>query len=187
MLGYARAMTERPEGGIPLLRQAIEELAQGRRTMEALFTTYLGEAHLLARQLGEAAALAERALALSRERFERATEVRALYLLGEIATTSAEEDTADRAYHDALALADEFCLRPLVAQCHLGLGKLDRRADRPLEAHDHLTTAATMFREMAMWFWLEKVEAELRALTCPDWRAERNTNEDSGGSAHDGL
>jgi DNA-binding SARP family transcriptional activator/tetratricopeptide (TPR) repeat protein len=187
MLGYARAMTDQPEDGIPLLREALEQIAQGRRTMEALFTTYLCEAHLLARQLGEAAALAERALALSRERFERATEVRALYLLGEIATLSAEEDTADRAYHDALALADELCLRPLVAQCHLGLGKLDRRADRPLEAHDHLTTAATMFREMAMRFWLEKVEAELRALTCPDRRAERNTNEDSGGSAHDGL
>lgn len=164
MLGYARAMTEQPENGIPLLREALAQLAQGRRTMEALFTTYLCEAHLLARQLGEAAVLAERALALSRERFERATEVRALYLLGEIATMSAEEDTADRHFHEALALADELGLRPLVAQCHLGLGKLYRSTDRRLEAQAQLTTAATMYREMAMRFWLEKAEAEMRAL-----------------------
>jgi hypothetical protein len=64
--------------------------------MEALFTTYLCEVHLMARQPGEAAALAERALALSRERFERATEARALYLLGEIAARGAEGLVADR-------------------------------------------------------------------------------------------
>ena len=164
MLGYARAMTERPEDGIPLLREAIEQLAQSRRTMEALFTTYLCEAHLLARQLGEAATLADRALALSRERFERATEARTLYLLGEIATMSADEDTADRHYHDALALADELCLRPLVAQCHLGLGKLYRRTDRREQAHEHLTTATTMYRDMGMTYWLEQAEMELREL-----------------------
>jgi tetratricopeptide (TPR) repeat protein len=164
MLGYARAMTERPQDGIPLLREAIEQLAQSRRTMEALFTTYLGEAHLLARQLGEAAALAERALALSRERFERATEARTLYLLGEVATMSAADDTADRHYHDALALADELCLRPLVAQCHRGLGKLYRRTDRREQAHEHLTTATTMYRDMGMTYWLEQAEMELREL-----------------------
>jgi hypothetical protein len=29
------------------------------------------------------------------------------------------------------------------------------------EAHEHLTTATTMFREMDMRFWLEQTETEL--------------------------
>ena len=164
MLGYARAMTERPEDAMPLIREAIEQLTHGRRTMEALFTTYLGEAHLLAGELGEAAALAERALALSRERFERATEVRALYLLGEIAAHGAEDGTGDRLYHDALALAGELGLRPLVAHCHLGLGKLCRRRGKRDQAAAFLGTATTMYREMGMTYWLEKAEAEMKDL-----------------------
>jgi DNA-binding SARP family transcriptional activator len=165
MLGYARAMTERPEDGIPLLRQAIEELAQGRRTMEALFTTYLCEAHLRARQLDDAAALAERALALSRERFERSTEARALYLLGEIAAQGTEEQMADCHYRDALALAGELCLRPVIAQCHLGLGTLWRRARGGQAGLGHLATARTMFRELGMSVWPDTLEAEVGDAT----------------------
>ena len=30
--------------------------------------------------------------------------------------------------------------------------------------HEHLITATTMYREMDMRFWLEQVEAELKAL-----------------------
>jgi len=54
-------------------------------------------------------------------------------------------------------------MRPLVAQCRLDLGKLCRRADRPAEAREHLTTAAAMFRDMGMTRWLETAEKELRA------------------------
>ena len=52
-------------------------------------------------------------------------------------------------------------MRPLVAHCHLGLGKLYRRTGDRAKAQEHLTTAATMYREMGMTFWLEKAEAEL--------------------------
>jgi hypothetical protein len=55
-------------------------------------------------------------------------------------------------------------MRPLVAHCHLGLGKLYRRTGKRQEAHEHLTTATTMYREMDMRFWLEQAEAELRAF-----------------------
>ena len=52
-------------------------------------------------------------------------------------------------------------MRPLVAHCHLGLGTLYQRiGDRP-KAEEHLTIAATMYREMGMTFWLEKADAEL--------------------------
>jgi hypothetical protein len=52
-------------------------------------------------------------------------------------------------------------MRPLVAQCHLGLGKLYRRG-KGEQAQEHLITAATMYREMDMRFWLEQAEAQMR-------------------------
>ena len=41
-------------------------------------------------------------------------------------------------------------MRPLVAHCHLGLGKLYRRTGKREQAQEHLTTATTMYREMDM-------------------------------------
>jgi hypothetical protein len=55
-------------------------------------------------------------------------------------------------------------MRPLVAHCHLGLGTVYRRAGDRAKAKEHLTTASTMYREMAMDFWVEKTEAEMPEL-----------------------
>ena len=68
-----------------------------------------------------------------------------------------------RLYGEAIALADELGMRPFVAHCHLGLAKLYRRTDKHREAHEHLTTATTMYREMDMRFYLEQAEAETAA------------------------
>ena len=65
-------------------------------------------------------------------------------------------------YQKAPALAEPRGMRPLVAHCHLGLGKLYRRTDKREQAQEHLTTATTMYREMDMRFWLGQAEAELR-------------------------
>jgi hypothetical protein len=56
-------------------------------------------------------------------------------------------------------------MRPLVAHCHLGLGKLHRRTGKREQAREHLTIATTMYREMDMMFCLEKADAELRNLS----------------------
>jgi hypothetical protein len=87
-------------------------------------------------------------------------------LLGDIAAHSdrVEVDTAEVHYGQALVLAEELGLRPLMAHCHLGLGKLSRRTGQREQAHDHLTTATTMYREMDMQLWLEQAEAELKEL-----------------------
>ena len=61
-------------------------------------------------------------------------------------------------------LADTLGMRPLVAHCHLGLGKVNRRTDQREKAREHLTTATTMYREMGMMYWLEQAETELREL-----------------------
>jgi hypothetical protein len=53
-------------------------------------------------------------------------------------------------------------MRPLVAHCHLGLGKLYRRTGNRGESQEHLNVAMAMYREMGMTYWLEQAEAELR-------------------------
>ena len=70
----------------------------------------------------------------------------------------------DAHYRKALALAEPRGMRPLVAHCHLGLGKVDRRTGERQEAQEHLTIATTMYREMGMQFWLERAETELKEL-----------------------
>jgi len=87
-------------------------------------------------------------------------------LLGEIAAQRdpPEAETGEGHYRDALALAEELGMRPLVAHCHLGLSTLYRRTDTRELARAHLTAATTLYREMDMGFWLAKAEAEMAAL-----------------------
>ncbi len=49
-------------------------------------------------------------------------------------------------------------MRPLVAHCHLGLGKLYRRTGKVDQAREHLTAATAMYRGMGMTYWLEQAE-----------------------------
>jgi hypothetical protein len=67
-------------------------------------------------------------------------------------------------YSKALARADELGMRPLVAHCHLCLGKLYRRTGKPEQARERLITATTMYREMDMGFYLAEAEAALAEL-----------------------
>jgi predicted protein tyrosine phosphatase len=106
-----------------------------------------------------------RGLTLALEHGHRGAEAWALRILGEIASHHGHPDvaTAEAHYNAALALASELGMRPLVAHCHLGLGKLYRTSKRD-QAQEHLTTATTMYREMDVRFWLEQAEAGLREL-----------------------
>ena len=60
-----------------------------------------------------------------------------------------------------MALVTELGMRPLVAHCHLGLGKLYVRTGKREQAQEHLTTATTMYREMGMTYWQEQAQTEL--------------------------
>jgi len=90
----------------------------------------------------------------------------ALHLLGDIATHPDRFDAerGEAHYRKALALAEPRGMRPLVAHCHFGLGKLSRRTDKREQAREHLITATTMYRERGMTYWLEKAEAEMKEL-----------------------
>ncbi len=163
-LGSVYARSQRIAEGLSLLHQALKAMeALGIGGYHSLLVVHLGEASLLADRLEEALAAASRALTLAHERGERGHEAWALRLLGEIASHSDPPDVepAERHFRQALALADELGMRPLVAHCHLGLGKLYRRTGDPVKAEEHLASARAMYREMGMNSWLEKAEAPL--------------------------
>ncbi|HEV2054617.1 MAG TPA: adenylate/guanylate cyclase domain-containing protein [Methylomirabilota bacterium] len=122
----------------------------------------LGRAGLLLGRLDEAQRLGNRAVESSPRHPGNAAH--ALHLLGDIAAHPDRFDAerGEAHYRQALALAEPRGMRPLVAHCHLGLGKLSRRTDKCEQAQEHLTTATTMYREMDMRFWLGQAEAELR-------------------------
>jgi tetratricopeptide (TPR) repeat protein len=166
-LGRAYALRGRAADAVPLLTQAMEWV--DKRAMivsQVVCGLPLSEAQMLAGHLDEAHALAEQVLVLASTRQERGNQTYALRLLGEIATRrdAPENDRAESYYRRAFAQATELRMRPLVAHCHLGLGKLYRRTGDREQASEHLTTATTMYREMDMRFWLEQAEAEMRAF-----------------------
>jgi len=49
-------------------------------------------------------------------------------------------------------------MRPLVAHCHLGFGRLREQTGRPSEAEKHLAIAEKMYGEMEMSFWLQQTK-----------------------------
>jgi DNA-binding NtrC family response regulator/tetratricopeptide (TPR) repeat protein len=163
-LGHAYAASGRVGEGLSLLRQAVTaHESAGVGYFHSLSVLQLGEAYLIAGQLDDARAAADRGLKLVRERGEHGYEAWALRLLGEVVSQQDHRDraTADEHYRAAIALASELGMRPLVAHCHLGLSKLERRTGGHVKAQEHLTTATTMYREMNMGFWLAQVEKRL--------------------------
>jgi class 3 adenylate cyclase/tetratricopeptide (TPR) repeat protein len=160
-LAYAYAQSGRLDDGFRLLeRHAAPARIAG---VQPRRLTLLGEIHRLAGRTTEANRLAQQALAESRARRQRGEEARALRLLGEIAAGHDSPDAivADAHYRQALAIAEELGMRPLIAHCCFGLGKLYRRTSEREQAQEHLTTATTMYRQMDMRFWLEKAAAEI--------------------------
>jgi class 3 adenylate cyclase/tetratricopeptide (TPR) repeat protein len=153
--------------------EALTRLREGKQLLEHLaargviFAPYysLGRAALLLDRLDEAQSLGERALKYAPSR--PAVAAQALHLLGGIAThpDRFDAESGEAHYRKALALAEPRGMRPLVAHCHLGLGKLYRRTGKREQAREHLVTATTMYREMEMTYWLEQAEAEMRELS----------------------
>jgi len=167
-LGSAYALAGRISDGLSLLHQAIDAFeSAGLGAFRSLAIIRLAEACALADRYDEATTHIGRALSLTRERGERGFEAYALRLLADIASRPDPLDVemVGGHYRQALELAGQLGMRPLVAHCHLGLGKLYRQTGKRPEAQEHLVTAAAMYREMDMQFWLEKAEAELKAGT----------------------
>jgi len=163
-LGVAYALAGRADEALALVADAVEEAR--RRAAHAnprVILLWAGMTSLSAGRIDEAAGYARETLALTRRLGARANEPHALCLAGDVASATGADD-AERSYREALTLATELGMRPLVAHCHAGLGKLYRRTGKGEQAQEHITTATTMYREMGMTYWLEQATSEMREL-----------------------
>jgi tetratricopeptide (TPR) repeat protein len=163
-LSHAYALTGRTEESLALVSGAVEAFRtrQGHLSVAHILLC-AGRAYLAAGRVDEATNYAREALALARQHGARGNEAGALFLTADIAAASGAESAEDYC-REALALAEPRGMRPLVAHCHFGLGKLHRRRGDRKQAQEHLATAMAMYREMGMTYGLERAEAELRQL-----------------------
>jgi class 3 adenylate cyclase/tetratricopeptide (TPR) repeat protein len=163
-LGHVYAQSGRLEEGMSWLQQGLSAFeSTGNGLFHSLSVVQLGEACLLADQVEDARACADRAVRLAHERGERGHEAWALRLLGEVASRHEHTDmaAAEAHYGAAMALASELGMRPLQAHCHRGLGSLYAKIGRLEQARAELSTAIDLYRAMAMTFWLPRAEAAL--------------------------
>jgi tetratricopeptide (TPR) repeat protein len=167
-LGAAYTLNGRTTDALPLLTQAMEwAITREMVGYQALCRLPLGEAQMLAGRVEEAHALAEHTLTLTREHQERGHQAYALRLLGEITArrNPSKVALAETHYREALAMAEELGMRPLVAHCHFGLGRLYGQAGHGEQARAALSAAIELYRAMDMTFWLPQAEAALAQVT----------------------
>ncbi len=166
-LATACALTGRTAEAVELAEEAVELSASLKRaSWHAILVARLADTHLAAGRVRRAREVVIDALEQARRRKERGDEATILTVVGKIESDADRGDPgmAQSAYREALSIAHELSMRPLVAHCHLGLGKLERRTGDRQQAQEHLTTATTMYRQMDMRFWLEQAAAEMKVL-----------------------
>jgi class 3 adenylate cyclase/tetratricopeptide (TPR) repeat protein len=166
-LGYSYAVLGRLDEGVASLEESTTRAeAIGFTGGMAAMLKLQGDVYLRAGRRDEARASAQRGLEICRRLKRRGSEAETLHLLGEIAATSTPPDLDASAahYRQAMALAEQLGMRPLIAHCHFGLGKLYRRTGQSEQARGHLASATTMYREMEMRLWLEQAEIAMTEL-----------------------
>jgi len=160
LLGGAYLVAGRIEEGESLVRAAAGEVESGRLLMQqATVLALLAEACFIAGRADEAFTAARRALDLARERGQRGDEAAALRVLGDI-------ENAEQHYLEAIALARELAVRPLLARGHLAIGRLYLRAGKRERAEDHLLSATRLFVGMDMPASVRQAAASLSELGC---------------------
>jgi tetratricopeptide (TPR) repeat protein len=168
-LGVAYALSGRVTAALSLLEQTVQQGISIRAVYQALWAAGLGESYRLAGDLDEARHWAGRALEHSRAHGEWGHQAWALRLLAAIAAQrgSPEIEQAEDYFRQALTLAEELDIRPLVAHCHLGLRTLFRTLGRLEAARAGLSAAVALYRTMDMPLWLPQAETALAQVQAP--------------------
>jgi tetratricopeptide (TPR) repeat protein len=167
-LGYASALQGRLTEGRALLEEAISEsIRTGGLVGHASRVAWLSEVCRLAGRGEEAWQHAYQALDLARQQKARGDEAHALHQLGVVHTHTDPPDAAQAEAHYRQALAEALGMRPLVAHCHHGLGRLYHQTGRGEEARAALAAAIDLYRAMDMTFWLPQAEATLAQVEKP--------------------
>lgn len=167
-LGYAYALSGRAADGVALLSDAVHHITRTEGLFgHSLVLGWLGEAYLVAGRIDDALATATDALDLCRAREERGREASVLRLLGEIVAARDPVDAgrSDEYYRQAIELARQLGMRPVMAHSYLGLGLLHGRMGQHEGARLEIEAAIGEYRAMDSRWWLTRAESALQALT----------------------
>ena len=158
-------MNARIHARVPALKRILEaepllERLEEGRILASLgwFYCSLARGCLLLGRRDEARRLGDRALEFCSS--QPGFEAHARHLLGDVAIHP-DQFNAERGeshYRQALSIAERLGMRPLVAHCHFGLGKVYLRTGARKQAQAHVATATKMYRDMGMTHWLEQAE-----------------------------
>jgi len=164
-LGVVYAHLGRLEEALPLLERG--QSSAGLRVAQGSRLGHLATWYLLANRFDEARWHAEQGLRLCVEQGEQGHEAWLRKLLGDISACASLQsaDEAHGHFARALALAEQLSMRPLIAHCHAGQAKLYRRTGKRIESDEYFAAATSMYREMGMTYWLEKLQQDLTALS----------------------
>ncbi len=150
-LGLAQVRLGRLEEGLQMLLSAVDrDRSMARLAHHSIRLAALAEGYLLLGQSRDAVTTSAQALDLSRKQGERGNEAHALRGFAEIAARSNPPalDDAEAAFRQGLGLAEALEMRPVAAQCHLGLATLLRESRRADEGRRHLDQAFALFDAM---------------------------------------
>jgi hypothetical protein len=92
---------------------------------------------------------------------QRWLEAEALRILGQLRAAEPAPEPARAALEEAIGIAREMGLQPLLGRCQLALGRALARAGGREAGREQLEQAATLFRDMGVRFWLERAESAL--------------------------
>jgi tetratricopeptide (TPR) repeat protein len=173
VLSHTYLLLGRADEGLRHLRRALAS-TRGFMAESTRFGTLTASALMEAGRLDEASAEVAAGLAHSEKTGADGHRAPLLRLQAEMLARRdpPEPGPAQQSWREGLHLAIVLGMRPEVAHCHLGLGKLYRRAGDHAKASEHLSTATTMYREMDMGFWLGRAAAALDPLGSDASRAD---------------
>ncbi len=152
--------------GVQMIEQALQAFkAMGVQGFRSMNLCDLAQGYLVLGRVDDAREAAQEALALACARREPAWHALSLKMIGDVqATELADSGQSEDAYRQALGLAKGLGMRPLVAHCHFGLGKLQARAGERDQARQQFDATTSLYRDMGMRFWAEKVDLHLSGL-----------------------
>jgi tetratricopeptide (TPR) repeat protein len=169
-LAHGYLVGGRPSDAVVALEQSLSQAQESDVRLGAFRhqrLVLLAEAQLQVGNVIDAERLARQAVEVCRRHHQRGWEADSLRVLAATAAhpSCLTPEKAVAGYREAIALATELGMRPLVAHCQLGLGNLCRLTGDRDQARAHLTAASEMYDEMDMPSWRGQVAVALRDVT----------------------
>jgi len=167
LLGLTLALSGRLDEAMPLLKDGVHlsEVLDVKAYL-ALWTLHWAEGLMAAGEDERAREMARHALDLAASHKERGHQAWAWRLLGDLASRRGAPALAEAEehYREALGIAEELRMQPVVAHAKLGLGRVMRLAGDRARAEEYVVTAFMSFRGMDVPYWVKKCGAEMMQL-----------------------